>query len=162
MVNNYIKSLREEGLITVEGDTNRSQSYHLTGEGHNELRESLLSYSAEIVQLYSRVKCEIAQILKDFYDEGIRTMALFGVADTAEVVYAAGKDTALVIIGVVDSDKNKHGKLFNGLMIQAPSQLKYIQPDAVLITSFGRQEEIHQNLQKLIGNNISIKKLSDL
>lgn len=162
MVNNYIKSLREEGLITVEGDTNRSQSYHLTGDGQNELRDSLLSYSAEIVQLYSRVKCEIAQILKGFYDEGIRTIALFGVADTAEVVYAAIKDTALVIIGVVDSDKKKHGKLFNGLIIQAPEQLENIQPDAVLITSFGRQEEIHQYLQHLVGDNIIVKKLSDL
>ena len=42
------------------------------------------------------------------------------------------------------------------------NELKYIQPDAVLITSFGRQEEIHQNLQKLIGNQVIIKKLSDL
>ena len=162
MVNNYIKRLRSEGLITVQGDTNRTQSYHLTSRGQNELRESLLSYSAEIVQLYSSVKHQIAGMLKEFYEEGIRTLVLHGVAETAEVVYSAIKDTGLVVSGVVDSDLNKQGKPFNGFFIKSPDQIKEIRPDAVLITSFARQNEIHQDLQQLIGNNIKVKTLTDI
>ena len=162
MVNNYIKRLRHEGIISVQGDTNRTQSYHLTPQGRNELRESLLLYSAEIVQLYSSVKRQISEMLNGFYKEGIRTLVLFGVAETAEVVHAAIKDTALVVIGVVDSDSAKHGRPFNGLIIQAPDLVRQIRPDAVLITSFARQDEIHNDLQKLIGNELQIKTLTDL
>ena len=162
MVNNYIKRLKEEGLITVSGDTNRTQSYHLTADGQQMLREALLDYSADIVQLYGSVKREIAKILSGYYEEGIRTGVLFGAAETAEVVHLAIKETQLVMIGVVDSDAAKHGKPFNGLIIQAPEEIKRIRPDAVIITSFARQEEIHGYLKKLIGKKIKIKKLSDL
>ncbi len=162
MVNNYIKRLKEEGLITISGNTNRTQSYHLTADGQQMLREALLEYSADIVQLYGSVKREIAKILSGFYQEGIRTVVLFGAAETAEVVHLAIKQTQLVMIGVVDSDASKHGKPFNGLLIQPPEEIKRIRPDAVIITSFARQEEIHGYLKKLVGKKIKIKKLSDL
>jgi predicted transcriptional regulator len=162
MVNNYIKLLKQEKLITISGKTNRTQSYHLTAQGADDLRASLLAYSAEIVQLYASVKLKITQILNGFFEEGIRTIVLFGVAETAEVVHAALKDTRLVMIGVVDSDAAKQGKPFNGLFIQSPDQLKQIMPDAVVITSFARQEEIHHDVQRLVGKEIKVKKLSDL
>jgi DNA-binding MarR family transcriptional regulator len=162
MVNNYIKQLKGEGLITISGDTNRTQSYHLTADGQQMLRGSLLHYSADIVQLYGSVKREIAKILSGFYEEGVRTVVLFGAAETAEVVHLAIKKTHLVVIGVVDSDAKKHGKPFNGLLIQSPEEVRRIQPDAVIITSFARQEEIHKYLKKRVGKKIKIKKLSDL
>lgn len=162
MVNNYIKELEQDKLITVAGNTNRTQSYHLTTQGINSLRENLLSFSAEIVRLYGSVKNEIANILNRFYDEGIRTVVLFGVAETAEVVHAALKQTALVVIGVVDSDITKQGRPFNGLTIQAPEAIKKIKPDAVVITSFGKQEEIYSFVYQLVGDDIKIKRLTDV
>ena len=162
MVNNYIKKFKQEGLITVTGNTNRTQRYHLTRKGHQTLRESLLSYSTEIVQLFGSVKLEIARILEGYYEEGIRTIALFGAAETAEVTHAAIKKTQLVMIGVVDSDPQKHGKPFNGLLISPPEELKRIQPDAVVITSFARQREIEKSIRKYIGKKTKVKKLSNL
>jgi len=162
MVNNYIKDLKAENLLTVSGKTNRTQKYHLTSDGLSVLTQSLLSYSAEIVRLYGTVKTEISNILNGFYKEGIRSIVLFGVAETAEIVYAAIKQTQLEITGVVDSDVNKQGRVFNGLKIQSPDQLEKIKPDAVVITSFGRQEEIYHQVRRLAGDEIEIKKLSDI
>ena len=162
MVNNYIKRFKEEGLITVSGNTNRTQSYHLTASGQKAARESLLRYSTDVVQLYGAVKRQIAMILETYYEEGIRTVALFGAAETAEVVQSAIKETRLVIISVVDSDKTKHGKPFNGLLIQPPEEIKRIRPDAVIITSFAKQEEIYKDLKKIIDKKIKVKKLSGL
>ena len=162
MVNNYIKLFKREGVVKILGNTNRTQSYHLTGEGGKSLRQSLLAYSAEIVQMYGAVKREIATILRGFYDEGIRTVVLFGAAETAEVVHAALKDTDLVMIGVVDSDRSKHGKSFNGLIIKPPEKLLKIMPDAIIITSFGRQEEIFESVKNVVGDRIQIKRLSDI
>jgi len=162
MVNNYIKSLAGEGLISVNGETNRTKRYHLTPCGRDELRKSLISYSAEIVQLFGAVKREIAQILNKWYQDGIRTLALFGAAETAEVVYAAIQETPLVVIGIVDSDETKQGKPFNGLMVRPPEQLLIIKPDAILITSFGRQEEIFDCVCRLFSNDVCVKRLSEI
>jgi DNA-binding MarR family transcriptional regulator len=162
MVNNYIKELQQKGLITVTGKTNRTQEYHLTSLGRDELMSLLVSYSAEIVQLYGGAKREIAQRLHHMHLEDIRTVALFGAAETAEVVHAAIKDTTLTVKAVVDSDPAKQGKPFNGLTIQRPEQLRGIDADAVVITSFGKQEEIHACVRQLVGEGIKVIKLSEL
>ncbi len=162
MVNNYIKKFHREGLITVTGETNRSQAYHLTPAGRERLITHLLSYSAELVQLYGATKREIAERLGHFEDEGIHAIALYGAAETAEVVYAALKDTSLRVLGVVDGDPAKQGRPFNGFEVQAPQRLRDMAVDAVVITSFARQEEIHQDIRALLGENVRVKKLSDL
>lgn len=161
MVNNYIKLLKRENLIQVTGDTNRNQCYHLTSEGEGILKESLLAYSTEIMQLYISVKEEIVHILNGFYEEGIRILAFFGAAETAEVVHSAIKETDLVVIGVVDSNMEKQGKPFNGLIIQSPEKLEKMNPDAVLITSFAKQEEISRYISNTFRSKIKIKKITD-
>lgn len=162
MVNNYIKKLQQGGLVSINGNTNRTQTYHLTSSGHNKFIASLLAYSTEIIQLYGASKQELGKKLNKIYSEGIKSVALFGAAETCEVVYAAIKDTHLTVIAVVDSDRIKQGKPFNGLMIQPPELLREINPDAVLITSFGRQEEIYNRILEIVGERLRVKKLSDL
>lgn len=162
MVNNYIKTFHSEDLVKVIGKTNRTQTYHLTSRGRNELTSLLLTYSAEIIQLYGATKREVAEKLYSLNKNGIENIVLFGAAETAEVVYTAAKDTPLKIKGIVDSDPEKQGTSFNGFTIKAPEDLKSLKPEAVVITSFARQEEIHKSIKKIIGSKIIIKKLSDL
>ena len=66
------------------------------------------------------------------------------------------------MIGVVDSDPAKHGQPFNGLIVQEPQKLEEINPDAIVITSFGKQDEIHECICELIGEKIKIKKLTEV
>ncbi len=162
MVNNYIKEFLDKKLITIKGKTNRTQSYHLTTLGQKELMSLLLDYSAEIIQLYSSSKYEVAEKLNSLQEEGIKEVALFGAAETAEVVHVAIKDSSLIVKAIVDSDPKKHGTPFNGLKIQSPEILKKIKVDAIVITSFGKQEEIYQMIRKMFGDKIKVKKLSDL
>lgn len=162
MVNNYIKAFQREKLIRVSGKTNRTQTYHLTPSGQDELMSSLLAYSAEIIQLYSAAKREVSERLHILEAEGIRRICLFGAAETAEVVYTATRGTKLNVIAVVDSDPAKQGMPFNGLTIRPPEALKDLETDAVVITSFGRQEEIYQHVKEIAGHHIKVKRLSDL
>jgi len=162
MVNNYIKEFRKGGSISVAGNTNRTQRYHLTAKGRDELLSLLLSYSAEIIRLYGGAKGEIGRRLYQIRSDGIRTVALFGAAYTAEVVYAAVKEVQLEVAAVVDSDPKKQGKPFEGLIIQPPDILRKIDVDAVVITSFGKQEEIHDFIRRFVDEKIKVVKLSNL
>jgi DNA-binding MarR family transcriptional regulator len=162
MVNNYIKQFREDGLIKVTGDTNRNTRYHVTEAGHETLINLLHDYSAEIVQLYSAVKKEVTTILNSFTDEGIRDVVLFGAAETAEIVYSAIKETSLRVIGIIDNDTDKRGAKFNGFNISSPEMLNEMKFDAVIIASFGKQEEIYRSIKSVSGGRIIIKRLSDL
>jgi DNA-binding MarR family transcriptional regulator len=162
MVNNYMKKLQKEGLVKATGETNRTQRYHLTATGQKELFGLILDYSAEIIRLYSAAKKHVAERLHRFQLEGIRSIALFGAAETAEVVHAALKDTPLVVKGIVDSSPGKQGSRFNGFLVQPPDSLRSMEADAVLITSFARQEEIYGRIQEVLGKQAQVKRLSDL
>jgi len=48
------------------------------------------------------------------------------------------------------------------LTIQAPEQLIGINAEAVVITSFARQEEIQECIHQLMGKQIKVIRLSDL
>ena len=89
-------------------------------------------------------------------------MVLFGAAETAEVVYAAIRSSSLKVIGVVDSDTCKQGKTFEQLTIQSPAVIKMLNPDAIIVTSFGQQEEICRTIQALVGDAVPIKRLSTI
>jgi predicted transcriptional regulator len=62
MVNNYIKEFLENELITVSGETNRTQRYHLTNKGRKDLKAFLESYSAEINGIYENAQESINKI----------------------------------------------------------------------------------------------------
>jgi len=160
MVNNYIKQLSNDGLLEISGASNRTMAYHLTPEGRAYVAENFLSFSAEIVQFYAGVRREIVDILLECYDEGIRTIVLYGASDTAEIVYSAIQKTGLTVTGVVDNDPDKTGTLFFGSLIQSPSRINDIRPDALFITSFARQNEILESLTGQVDEQIQIKAIS--
>ena len=160
MVNNYIKELTREKLIKVTGRSNRSMAYYLTPSGESYLAENFLNFSAEIVQFYAGVRREIAEILTECYTEGVRTLVLYGASDTAEIVYSAVKKTELTVTGVVDGDPGKIGTFFWDFQIQPPTRINKIKPDALLITSFARQNEILESIRKTIDSNIQIRVIS--
>jgi FlaA1/EpsC-like NDP-sugar epimerase len=162
MVNNYIKEYQQEGLLTTKGNTNRTQTYHLTTGGQYELMSLLLEYSTEIIQLYGAAKRELTNRLLHIYRQRIRTVVLFGAAETAEVVFAAIKETPLKVKAVVDSDPKKQGRAFNDFIVQKPEKLKEISADAVVITSFAKQEDIIECIERIWGKGIRIVKLSDI
>lgn len=162
MVNIYIKELSKQGLIRISGNSNRTFEYHLTKAGKTFLDKHFLEFSAETVQLYAAVKKEFIRILKQFESTGIRTLVLYGASDTGEIVYAAIQHTRMAVLGVMDSDPAKHGKLFRDKIIQSPDDISEIGPDAVLITSFARQNEINEQIKKHVSSETQILKLVNL
>jgi len=162
MVNNYIKELLNDGLLQISGTSNRSMTYHLTDKGKEYLSTNFLLFSAEIVQFYASVRREISAMLTGSYQNGIRSVVLYGASDTAEIVYSAIQTTSLVIKGVVDSDRAKIGKLFYGITIQSPTKINKIKPDALILTSFARQNEILNSLKGNVDKNIQIKMISSM
>jgi DNA-binding MarR family transcriptional regulator len=160
MVNNYIKALSKEGLLTVSGKSNRAMTYYLTSAGREYVSENFLLFSSEIVQFYASVRREIVELLTECYASGIRTIVLYGASDTAEVVYSAVQKTELVVTGVVDNDPAKQGTMFFGSVIQSPSRINEIRPDALVVTSFARQKEILGEIEGTLDEHIQIKVIS--
>ena len=160
MINNYIRELSKEELISIQGKTNRTMSYNLTPRGTREKMTLLITYTLETTGLYQDAKQEFAQRLQKIYEEGIHNAVLFGASETAEILYNASKSLDLEIIGIVDNDPDKQGKLFGNLIIQTPELIERINPDGVIIASLGRQDEIYAQIHSLTTKGIAIRTIS--
>lgn len=147
MVNQYLKQLQESGLVEFVPVNGKSYQYALTEEGQQSRRDMFSDYSSETVRLYTTIKEFVLEQLRPLEAEGKTRLALFGASETCEVVLSALRYTTFQIMTLLDNDQRKQGQVFNGHVISAPHVLDQVSCDAVVITSFGRQTEIYEQLK---------------
>lgn len=150
MVNQYLKDMVERRLIEFERINGKSYRYLLSGEGEQYRRSMFAAFSSETVQIYTALKGAIAHKLASLKTRGVVKLALFGASETCEIVLQALRCArGFEVVAIVDSDPDKAGKTIGGHVISPPMVLDAIRPQAVVITSFGCQEEIHRQLRPL-------------
>jgi len=147
MVNQYLKQLQTEGLVEFLPINGKSYRYSLTDEGQQCRQRMFSDYSSETVRLYSTIKEFVLGKLKSLEDKGVRKLALFGASETCEVVLSALRDSPFQVMILLDNDSAKQGQMFNGHVVSAPHVLDQVDCDAVVITSFGKQGEIYEQLK---------------
>lgn len=149
MVNTYLKELKSKGSIELKPINGKSFKYDLTPAGEDQRCQYLGQYCAEIVQIYSALKKMIYEKLESLQSQGCVKLILFGASETCEVTISALKNLDCRILAIVDNDVNKQGEVFHGHVIYPPLILENISYHAVVITSFGRQAEIYDQLKML-------------
>lgn len=152
MVNQYLRELSAEGMIRYIPANGKSFRYVLTDQGDTLRRRMFSTYSSELVRLYSSLKRTILDKLKVLERKGVRKVVLFGASETCEVVLSAMRDSAFEVVAVVDNDPEKHGKIFHGQVIASPRILDDLRCQAVIVTTFGHQDEICGQLSPLSHN----------
>lgn len=156
MAHNYMADLVCQELVAVSGLTNRSMTYRVTPKGRARLAELLRGYAKEIARLYSIAKVETEKRLQELYAQGLKSLVLFGAAETGELVYHAAKTTPVRIVGWVDNDATKHRLRFGRLRVCPPETIESYRPDGVLIASSGDTEDIYRQIRHLPAKGIPI------
>jgi DNA-binding MarR family transcriptional regulator len=156
MMNVYMKSLVGQGMVLASGDTNRTMTYTVTAKGSERVTKLMSMYSREIALLYSIAKREVEKRLQQLHAEGMKKVVLFGAAETGELAYVAAKATPIHIVGWVDNDVTKHRLRFGEIRVASPSLIETFQPDAILIASSGKADEIRRQLQSFPQKGIAV------
>ena len=148
MVNTYIKQLSQKGFVDKKGTSRRKTTYYLTDGGRNRFEELMKRYSIETVRLYKYAKGEFRKRLQE--NLGVRgglKIALFGAAETGEIVYQVCVELGHRVVAVVDSDPTRQGQIMMGTRVLAPNELSGVNLDVVVITSLGHADEIMETLE---------------
>ncbi len=159
MANKYIKQLTKSGFIKTDGSTNRDMRYYLTSKGHTRMMRLMQKYCNETISLYIKAKEEIKHRLKRVLEEGHREIVLYGAAETGEIALTAGDELGFDILAIVDSNPAKHGKCIGRKKVKPPAIIRKLKPDAVVISSFGHQEQIYEQIKDLESLGIAIRRL---
>lgn len=156
MAHNYMKALLRDGLVVATGETNRTRRYIVTAKGHMRLTALAREYARDIARMYSVVKTEVEKRLHRLYADGVQTVVVFGAAETGELIFSAAKATPMKIVGWVDNDVAKHEHRFGDLQVRPPDAIESYGPDAVLIASSGKTDDIHRQLRHLAQKGIDV------
>lgn len=149
VVNQHLRELHERNLVLFEARNKKSYRYVLTDEGERMRLKMASSCSSEAVHIYTALKEYVRDRLQALHKRDIDKIALFGASETCEVALSVLRDMPMKVMAVVDNDAAKHGTLFHGYVVSSPRILEAVDCQAVLITSFGRQGEIHAQLKLL-------------
>ncbi|MFV0349099.1 MAG: winged helix-turn-helix transcriptional regulator [Halodesulfovibrio sp.] len=146
MVHQYLSDMQKAGQIEYQPVDKKSFMYSLTEKGSADRRELMDSYCSEMVRAYASIKGLIRRRLEPLMERGIRRVALFGAAETCELVLTVLQGSHFEIAGILDNAPHKQGKEFHDHIIQSPAALADLDVEAIVITSFAQQEDIYNQL----------------
>lgn len=149
MINQYLRSLQEQELVRFTPLNGKSYRYELTEKGNASRERMFADYSCETIQLYTTVKRFVQSKLDGLVEQGKERLVLFGASETCEVVLSALAGSNFQILALLDNAQGKQGRSFHGHVISHPAILEQLDCDAVVITSFGKQNEIYDQLLPL-------------
>ncbi len=146
MVNGYLREMQREGLLRFVPENSKSYRYELTEAGETARRSMFAAYAAELVRLYSALKGMVLDKLRGLEERGVTRLALFGASETCEVALSALRGSSFDIVALFDNDVKKHGALFHGQIVRPPGDLDETDCQAVVVASFGFQDEIRRQI----------------
>jgi DNA-binding MarR family transcriptional regulator len=105
LVNAYLKRCVKKGLIKVRNAPARRYAYYLTPKGFAEKSKLTAGYFAYSFSFFRAARADCDRVLDDAAARRMKTVALVGASELAEIITLCAADRSINIVGIVD-----HGK----------------------------------------------------
>ena len=162
LTNSILQNLIRRGWIKVQKMTGRKILYLITPEGMANVSRLMYNRFQETLHYYHYTKDLLTAYLMKLYQQGEKTINIYGTGQLAEITYYAGISTPLKLNAIITNDPSK--KIFLGHEVLTLSDFikKYSQQlseksqkELLIISTVNPdklQQEIskHKNIQKNI------------
>jgi len=137
VTNACIKRMARRGFIILKGIPPRNIAYYITPKGFAEKANLALTAFSLNIRHYAEIKKQFSKKLLEMQNSGVKRVAFYGLSDEMEVAYITLQGSQMKLVGIVDEEKNL-GKNVFGYKVIGLSEVKRLKPDAILITSTGK------------------------
>lgn len=131
LTNSILKNLISRGWLKVKKDTGRKLLYIITPKGMANVSRLMYSRFQETFHYYHYAKDLLTAYLIRLYQQGEKTVNIYGTGQLAEITYYAGISTPLKLNAIITDD---------------PSKEKFLGQQTISITNFLSQYSNHNNL----------------
>ena len=156
MVNNYMKDLCNSDLIEYNRKSVKSVTYHLTPSGIQCLETLQSEQIGEMVRMFAYAKERIIKRIMEMAGSALQRVVLYGSGNLAQLAFHALELSGIRVLGVCDDDPSVLGRDFCGREVVNPSQIRFMAPDAVIITDSLKTDEILRNLHSFSDRGIEL------
>jgi DNA-binding MarR family transcriptional regulator len=163
LTNAIIKNLIYRGWIKVKKDSGRKLLYLITPKGMANVSRLMYTRFQETLHYYHYTKDLLTAYLIKLYQQGEKTVNIYGTGQLAEITYYAGMSTPLKLNGIISDDPSKEKFLGH----QTISIENFLSPYAsdnnlsdqkIIILSTNHPEKLTKEINKYknISKNIKI------
>lgn len=131
LTNSILKNLISRGWLKVKKDTGRKLLYIITPKGMANVSRLMYSRFQETFHYYHYAKDLLTAYLIRLYQQGEKTLNIYGTGQLAEITYYAGISTPLKLNAIITDD---------------PSKEKFLGQQTISITNFLSQYSNYNNL----------------
>jgi len=170
LTNSILQNLIHRGWIKVQKMTGRKILYLITPEGMANVSRLMYTRFKETLHYYHYTKDLLTAYLIKLYQQGEKTINIYGTGQLAEITYYAGIGTPLKLNAIISDDPSK--KIFLGHEVLTLSDFieKYSQQlseksqKELLIISTVNPDKLQQEIKKYqnIQGNLKIINLEDI
>lgn len=163
LTNAIIKNLIHRGLIKAKKDTGRKLLYIITPKGMANVSRLMYSRFQETLHYYHYTKDLLTAYLMKLYQQGEKTINIYGTGQLAEITYYAGISTPLKLNAIISDDTSKEKFLGQQTISIANFLSQYSNPtnlssQKIIILSTNNPEKLTKEISKYknIQKNIKI------
>ena len=170
LTNSILQNLIYRGWIKVQKMTGRKILYLITPEGMANVSRLMYNRFQETLHYYHYTKDLLTAYLIKLYQQGEKTINIYGTGQLAEITYYAGISTPLKLNAIISDDPSK--KIFLGHEVLSLSDFieKYSQQlseksqKELLIISTVSPDKLQQEIKEYqnIQGNLKIINLEDI
>lgn len=158
-VNRLLNDMVEAGYVQVFNRDVRPFAYKVTDDGRRYERRLGLEHYSWVLGSLRRLEQRIRVTLCELKSRGVERVVFYGAGDVMEATYRVASGVGLQVVGVVDDDQTKQGQRKGGLIVEAPSAINELEPDAVLITTLRHTEEIQLKMDASLRSSVEVWEL---
>ena len=105
--NSILKNLISRGWIKAKKDTGRKLLYLITPQGMANVSRLMYTRFQETLHYYHYTKDLLSAYLIKLYQQGEKTVNIYGTGQLAEITYYAGISTPLKLNAIISDDPSK-------------------------------------------------------
>jgi len=147
-VNRFLNDMIAAGYVRVFNRTVRPYAYVVTDDGEQYQRRLSHEHYSWVLSHLQRLEQRIRSTLGDLRRQGVKRVVLYGAGEVMEATHRVACEVGLHVVGVVDDDAAQQGLRMAGLVVEPPSAINTLAPDAVLVTTFHHSREIQLALNR--------------
>ena len=170
LTNSILKNLISRGWLKAKKDTGRKLLYIITPKGMANVSRLMYSRFQETLHYYHYTKDLLTAYLMKLYQQGEKTINIYGTGQLAEITYYAGISTPLTLNAIITDDPSKKKFLGHEVLTLSDFIEKYSQQlseksqKELVIISTVNPGKLRQEIKKRknIKDNLKIINLEDI
>ena len=163
LTNSILKNLILRGWLKAKKDTGRKLLYIITPKGMANVSRLMYSRFQETLHYYHYTKDLLTAYLMKLYQQGERTVNIYGTGQLAEITYYAGISTPLKLNAIITDDSSKEkflGQQTTSIenFLSQYSNYTNLSSKKIIILSTNNPEKLNKEISKYknISKNIKI------